>query len=293
MSSVPTSEVTAIASNAGSRWFWLVPLLAVIAAGALGYDAWRHRGPIITIEFPQGAGISAGDPVMLRGVRVGEVTRVAMTRDLTTVEVLARLHKDASALAVEGSRFWIVRPEISAGRVSGLDTLLGPRYLQCDPGSGKPSARFAGLNRPPAGGTTDGLELVIEATQSGSLGADSPIVYRGVRVGTVRGISLAPDARRVEIAVVIDAPYGNLVRTNTQFWNAGGLGLDWGLIRGLKVQAGSLETLVAGGIAFATPTRAGEPVQDGHRFGLSDEAKKEWLDWAPTIEIKPADAPAK
>jgi paraquat-inducible protein B len=273
-------------SNAGSRWFWLIPLLAALATGAFVFDAWRQRGPLVTISFAHGAGIGAGDPVMFRGVRIGEVARVATSADLSMIEVSARLHKDAAGLAVEGSRFWIVRPEISAGRVTGLDALLGPRYLQGEPGSGKPATKFMGLERPPAAGGDGGLAIVIEAPQTGSIGVDSPIVYRGIRVGSVRGVTLSADARRVDIAAVVDEPYARLVRANTQFWNAGGLGLDWGIIRGLKVQAGSLETLVAGGIAFATPNRPGDEVLDGHRFTLADEAKKEWLDWAPAIPLK-------
>jgi len=273
-------------SNAGSRWFWLIPLLAALATGAFVFDAWRHRGPLITISFSHGAGIGAGDPVMFRGVRIGEVARVATSADLSMIEVSARLHKDAAALAVEGSRFWIVRPEISAGRVTGLDALLGPRYLQGEPGTGPQATRFAGLDRPPAGGAGEGLEIVIEAPQTGSIGVDSPIVYRGIRVGTVRGVSLSVDSRRVDIAAVVEEPYASLVRSNTQFWNAGGLGLDWGFIRGLKVQAGSLETLVAGGIAFATPNKPGEEILDGHRFTLAEEAKKDWLEWAPSIPLK-------
>jgi len=232
---------------------------------------------------------------MLHGVRVGEVRSVRVSSDLSKVIVDARLHSDAAGLAVEGTRFWIVRPEISAGRVAGLDTIFGPRYLQCAPGEGKPAQQFAGLTRPPAGlgETNGGLEIIIEAAQSGSLGVDSPVVYRGVRVRTVHDIALAANAKRVELSVVIDGPYRDLVRSNTRFWNAGGIGLDWGLIRGFKVQAGSLETLVAGGIAFATPTKAGDLVEPGRRFELAEAPKDAWTDWAPGIDVPPAGTAAK
>jgi paraquat-inducible protein B len=286
MSTESSAPVAVVTRDRGSLWLWLLPVLALIATGAFAFDAWRQRGPLITIEFAHGAGVVPGDPVMLRGVRVGEVRTVHMSRDLTHVNVEARLRKDAAALAAEGTRFWIVRPEISAGRVAGLDTIFGPRYLQCDPGTGKAASRFAGLDRPPANITNGGLEIIIEAAASGSLGIDSPVVYRGVRVGTVRDIALAPDARKVELSVVIDAPYRDLVRANSRFWNAGGIGLDWGLIRGFKVQAGSLETLVAGGIAFATPTKLGEAVSPGQRFALADAPKDDWLEWSPDISIK-------
>src|SRR5262245_27244074 len=122
------SPTAIVVRDRGSLWLWVLPLLAAIATGAFVFDAWRQRGPLITIEFAQGAGIGPGDPVMLRGVRVGEVRAVRVSRDLAHVDVEARLRNDATGLTAEGTRYWIVRPEISAGRVAGLDTIFGPRY---------------------------------------------------------------------------------------------------------------------------------------------------------------------
>jgi paraquat-inducible protein B len=266
---------------------WIVPLIAVAAAMALGWQAWGQRGPVVWVEFERGEGIAAGDPVNFRGVRVGGVKSVTLSGDLKRVVVEARLRKDAAGLAVEGSQFWIVRPEISAARVAGLDAILGPRYLECEPGAGKRATRFAGLDQPPGKNAPgDGaLTVIVEAAERGSLVADSPVVYRGIKVGAVRDLGLAPDARSVEVTLAIDPAYRNLVRSNSRFWNAGGIGVDWGLWRGLSVKAGSLETVVAGGIAFATPTKPGDPVKDGTRFPLADQPKSDWLEWSPAMEL--------
>jgi paraquat-inducible protein B len=224
-------------------------------------------------------------------MRVGEVKAVRLSPDLSRVAVDARLRRDAAGLAAEGSQWWIVRPEISAGRVSGLDALLGPRYLEVHPGKGPRTVQFTGLDRPPGGGhdpqsaATGGLELVIDAPQRGSLAVDSPVVYRGIKVGSVRAMRLASKAQSIEVVIVIDGEFRSLVRANSRFWNAGGIGVDWGLIRGLQVRAGSFEALVAGAIAFATPTKPGDPVENGHRFPLADEPKDDWLTWAPPIEL--------
>lgn len=286
------SNGAVVVRDRGSLWLWLIPMLAVIASGAAGYQAWAQRGPMITVEFAEGSGIAAGDPVLYRGVRVGDVHAVKMKADLSKVVVEARLRKDASNMGVEGSQFWIVRPEISVGRVAGLDTLLGPRYLQCEPGSGKPALVFAGLDRPLARANQVGsLDVIVEASQRGSLDVGSPVVYRGVRVGTVRDVGLAGDARKVEMTLLIEAPYRDLVRNNSRFWNAGGIGLDWGLMRGLSLKAGSLETIVAGGIAFATPTKPDDIAATGHRFALAEGPKPEWLEWAPGIEIRAETGP--
>src|ERR1043165_6318116 len=98
-----------------------------------------------------------------------------------------------------------------------------------------------------------------------------------MQVGSVRSLALSGNAQSVEVAVVIDAEYRGLVRANSKFWNAGGVGVDWGIIRGLTVKAGSLETLMAGAVAFATPTRPGEMVENGHRYAVAEGPKDEWL----------------
>lgn len=288
------SSAATVVKDRGSLWLWLVPMLAVIASGAVAYQAWSQRGPLITVEFAEGSGISAGDPVLYRGVRVGDVHAVKMKADLSRVLVEARLRRDAANIGAEGTQFWIVRPEISVGRVAGLDTLLGPRYLQCEPGIGKPTLAFVGLDRPPAkANQTGSLDVIVEAPQRGSLDVGSAVLYRGIRVGTVRDVVLASDARKVELTLLIEAPYRDLVRANSKFWNLGGIGFDWGLLKGLSVKAGSLESIVSGGIAFATPNKPEEVAAPGHRFSLADAAKPEWLEWAPAIEIKSETASAR
>ena len=49
----------------------------------------------------------------------------------------------------EGTRFWIVRPRVGFGGVSGLGTLLSGAYVEFDPGEGQPAHDFVGLAEPP------------------------------------------------------------------------------------------------------------------------------------------------
>jgi paraquat-inducible protein B len=188
--------------------------------------------------------------------------------------------------------------------VSGLETLLGPRHLEVDPGpaGSKPESQFNGLDRAPlragrtfrsgtdqetvnddSGAPARGLELVLQAGRLGSITATSPVLFRGVRVGSVTGVRLAEDARTVDLTILVEPQYGRLVKSNTRFWNAGGLGVDFGLIHGLTVNAKSIESLITGGVEFATPNKPGDAVEPGHRFKLEDEPEKAWLEWAPPL----------
>ncbi|MOA65739.1 hypothetical protein D3C78_1922330 [compost metagenome] len=49
----------------------------------------------------------------------------------------------------------------------------------------------------------------------------------------------------------------------------------------------SLEALLEGGIAFATPDnpQMGGPARPGQTYALNDEVSEEWLKWAPKIVL--------
>jgi len=302
VSELPTASVeqTGLAgararAGRGVSALWFVPVLAVALVGVLFFQAYSQRGIWIEILFANGDGLRAGDPVSYRGVQVGKVREVGLAQDMTSVTVRVELNKDAAGLAVVGTKFWVVRPELSLTRVAGLETLLGPRYIEAEPPAGETaggavaSRKFEGLRAPPRGvspgspGTGGGLDLVLSAARLGSITPGSPVVYREVRVGTVMGATLAEDARRVEIAVRIDPPHAHLVRDNSRFWNVSGIGLDLG-ISGLKLRAGSLESVLAGGIAFATPSRPGGEVMPGTKFDLAEAAEDAWLKWEPELK---------
>jgi paraquat-inducible protein B len=117
------------------------------------------------------------------------------------------------------------------------------------------------------------------------------VFYREVKVGVVENSQLDPHATGVLIRIRVQTPYLNLVRTNTRFWNAGGVSFKMSLL-GAELKSTSLESLFTGGIAFATPDTGRQlaPVAPaGTLFTLHAEVDKDWLKWAPRIDITPPD----
>ena len=82
------------------------------------------------------------------------------------------------------------------------------------------------------------------------------------------------------------------MRSNSVFWNAGGISADLGL-RGLHVHAESLKALLSGGVAFATPPKPGHRVSEGSVFQLHPKAKDDWLEWETDYSGKEDEAEAK
>jgi paraquat-inducible protein B len=109
-----------------------------------------------------------------------------------------------------------------------------------------------------------------------------------VKVGLVDEHRLSPDGTRVLVTIVIFEPYHQLVRAQTRFWNSGGISVKIGLT-GAELRSNSLESLLAGGVSFATPDDAarGQPPPDGTIFDLHDEHEKAWLKWQPRIPLEP------
>ncbi len=271
---------------------WIVPLVALALGGWLIFQALRDRGREIDIDFADGTGVEEGKTQLkYKGGTVGQVTAVDLKKDLSGVVVRVRLQKAADALARQGSLFWIERPRIGFSGVSGLGTLLTGVQVEVRPGPGPEARHFTGLEKaPPPIPPNTGKTFLLSSDKLASLNVGSPVFYREFKVGEVEASRLADDATAVIVRIRIEDPYVALVRTDTRFWNAGGFSFKVGLL-GAELKNTSLEALVSGGVAFATP----EPGKDGQLaplapedslFQIQNEHDKAWLTWAPHIPIQ-------
>jgi paraquat-inducible protein B len=233
------------------RLVWLVPIVAAIIGISLLVRNWENEGPRITITFLSGEGVQVGKTlVKYRDVTVGRVSAVVLSADHQTVLVTAELSKDAASLLKADTQFWIVRPRIGVGSVSGLDTLLSGVYIGMKTGTATLSERqFVGLENPPAlSHGPHGRELQLRAARAGSLAIGAPVYFRQFHVGRVIDENLLPDGS-TRVTVFVEAPYDRFVTPVTRFWNASGIDVKLGA-DGLSVQTESLAAVLAGGLAF-------------------------------------------
>jgi paraquat-inducible protein B len=275
---------------------WVVPILALaIGAWMLARDE-LNRGPEISIDFADGSGIEAGKTTLLYlGVTAGTVKSVALKPGLSGVTVHVRLEKVAKALASEGSKFWIVHPEIGLSGIKGLETLVSGVRLSVIPGTGPATTQFTGLDKAPAPDVVDeGRSFILKSNKLGSLTTGAPVFYREFKVGDVEASRLSDDSTSVLVRIHIDGPYVALVRTSTVFWNTGGFSFKVSLL-GAELKDTSLESLLAGGVEFATPDTPplAPPAEAGTEFNLAPEADKTWLGWYPKISVKSPDSVLK
>jgi paraquat-inducible protein B len=272
---------------------WVVPLVAAAIGIWMGLREFRNRGPEISIDFADGSGVDAGKTTLeYKGITAGTVESVELKPDLRGVTLKLRLKKNAASLANAGSKFWIVHPEIGFSGVHGLETLVSGVRIQVLPGGGPTAKYFKGLDATPAPQVVDeGRSFILQADKLGSLTTGAPVFYRELKVGSVEASRLSDDSTSVLIRIHIEEPYKDLVRTSTRFWNTGGFSFKVSLF-GAQLKDTSLESLVSGGIAFATPDAPplAPAAESGAQFGLASDPGKEWGSWAPKIPVQSPDS---
>ena len=273
---IPLEELpeVAVTSREGFSIVWIIPLVAALLGGWLAYKTISEAGSTITITFNNGEGLEAGKTkVKYKSVEIGTVETVRISENLSQVVVTAKMGKETETHLTTNTQFWVVRPQIGLSGISGLETLVSGAYIDADPRPGDPTLEFIGLENPP--GVTafeDGSQFQLIAEQLGSCYPGAPVFLRGIKVGRILGHELSKDNQSVFIDIFIQAPYHLLVQDTSRFWQRAGIEASIGA-EGIDVKMESLASMVAGGVAFDTPTMAGgtgKPSRPGTMFELFD-----------------------
>jgi paraquat-inducible protein B len=238
----------------GISLVWLVPLVVALVAGWLVYSTLSEQGPKITVAFRTAEGIEAGKTkVRYKNIEVGLVQSVRFSDDFSHVVLHVQMAKDTVGFLGRGAKFWVVRPQLSLRGVSGLSTLVSGAYIEIEPGQGRKQRHFEGLETPPViKAEESGIRVTLLSKDLGSLDAGSPVYYRGILAGEVLGYELGNDQKSVLVYAFIRAPFDQLVRSNSRFWNVSGVDVDVSS-EGLFVRTESMESVIFGGLAFETP----------------------------------------
>jgi len=238
---------------------WAIPIVAILLGASLVVQTYLAKGPTIEIEFPVAAGIKVGaTPIKLLDVEVGLVVDVRLNESLDGIVAVAELDSSAAAYLEEGTIFWLVQPRLSLAGISGLETLLSGQFIQVVPGpGGATQSVFQGRMDPPIGVRyPNGKSIVLETEQLGSIAQGTPIYHRGLLAGEVEHYELADGEGAIRVYAMIDEAFTARVRENSLFWNASGVDARIGL-GGVEIRTEGVEAILAGGIAFSTPTSEG------------------------------------
>ncbi len=266
-SEIPTAAIRTSQEVQAQRWrtrLWWLTALCVITAIVVTISSMRKQGAKIVVHFKQGHGLKAGDSLKYRGVDVGSVSEVRMDKDLAGVQVHIQLAPEHEALANSDSAFWIERPRLRLGQVSGLETVIGAKFVGVLPGpidKGTRQSEFVGLEYPLISADQDSLELRVRFPTGEGLTTGDPVRYLGIDVGEVTNVELTDDLQAVWVGVRLMGSAQKLARVGTQFWIERPR-LDISEVRGL-------DTLIAGRYLALEPP-LGASAQASEFNGLSE-----------------------
>jgi paraquat-inducible protein B len=250
---------------------WILPAVVILAGVFVVIHEMLAQGTSVEIRFVDAEDLEANKTkIRYKDVEIGEVRDIHVGKDRKEVIVNAVIHRDASDYLVADTRFWVVRPRVSAAGVTGLGTLLSGTYISVDVGrSAVGSKRFVGLEVPPIV-TADlpGREFVLHAEDLGSLSIGSLVFYRHLTAGQVVGYSLDPGGTGVTLKIFVNAPFDTYINGGTRFWQASGIDMSINS-DGVKLRTESLTSILQGGVAFqALPGSIPTPVPVDTSFTL-------------------------
>ena len=282
------AEIETRAADSMLGRLWLLPVAALVLAFVLVWWSLPKSGVAIKIHFPEGHGLQTEDVVRFRGIDVGVVEEVKLNTELSGVDVQVMLKPFARKLAREGTRFWIVRPELSLTEISGLETAVGHKYIGLLPGN---EATMPGIdskdcpkNRQMLTPTMD-LKSSFEAvndTASTRVPRSNVEALKSVR-SSRSGFS--QNARFVDVRARIYEVYRGFLNSETRFWASSGVDFDFSLGGGVKLKAESLETIAKGGVSMLTISDRGTPVSSGQVFKLYPEPEDDWFEKADGVRL--------
>ena len=257
---------------------WILPLLVVVVGGFVVIQQKLAQGPSIDIDFQSADGLETNKTkIRYKDVDIGDVTDIHVSKDRKKVVVTARIHRDAADYLVEDTRFWVVRPRLTGGGVTGLGTLVSGAYISLDIGHSQVKRRsFSGLEVPPiVTSELPGREYILRADDIGSLSVGSTVFYRHIAVGQVVAYSLDPGGSSVTIKIFIYDPFDNYVGASTRFWQASGIDMSINS-DGVKLETESLTSILQGGVAFQSPPQApaSAPVAADTAFSLFTDRER-------------------
>ncbi|MHB1321355.1 MAG: PqiB family protein [Acidithiobacillus ferrivorans] len=254
-----------------SRWpglIWAVPIAALAIVGWLALRTYMDHGPSITVQFGTIGGIKADHTVVkYRGVTVGHVTAVKLSKSLGEIFVTLEFDNYMADHLGKGTRFWIAGEKVSFANLSSLKSLIAGPYIGIDPHSGPTINHVVGLKEEPVlKSEPKEVTVILHTPEKGNISWGAPVLFKGQEIGKVRGESMRSDGSGFDIYASIPEKYLHLLNARSRFWSSGSIAFNlFGHHPGIHMPG--ISALLSGAVSFSTPKNGGV-VNNEHIFPL-------------------------
>lgn len=236
----------------------------------------------ITLFSEASYGLTVGNLVKYKSVIIGNVQKVRIVKE--GVELDLKIDSKYAYLMKEDTLFWTESFEMSLQGVQNFSAALKGTSIALEAGASNVEKTYFNLMKdaPSPHLNEEGLRVVVHAQRLGGIKKDTPVYYRQVKIGSVTQYRLSDDATGVDVELFIEPCYSHLIRGNSYFYNASGIGMEVSLLSA-KIRTETLESVMTGGIAVLTPDNYTFQAKDGQLFKLNDDFDKSALSWAPKL----------
>lgn len=251
-------------------------------------DPKISNGLNIVLDSANAEGLDVKAPVLFKGVKVGEITKVDISPDGANAVINASIYAPYAGFVKTGSVFWItdaVTANINLFGQSNVDieplkaVLTGSISFTSPLRKGesvKAGQEFtlystmpgSGASRSDTKAKTGGLKVLLNSTNVRGLEAGAPLVYKGVKTGSIIKISIAKDGKAAVVTANIENEYAHLVNAQSVFWITDAVDADIHLFSRSSVQVEPLIDMLKGSISFASPIPDATQVKSGAEFTL-------------------------
>ena len=254
------------------------------------FEQARSAGLSIRIHFNDFTGLKINTKVVYQEQEVGRVERLVFNDDEIGVTALVLLNDVGAKYAKQNSKFWLVEPVIGLVGSKDVAHLLEGAFIALIPDtdlSNNVKIEFQALSMAPTVTQLPyGLNIKLSAQRLGSIRVGNPVLYRQITVGKVIGIDLSTTADTVNVFINIAKRYAPLVNNGSKFWNTSGINVEASIFSGINIDSESIETLISGGVGFATPETSNKNSKlTKQSFTLHQDVDSDWLEWQPKITI--------
>jgi paraquat-inducible protein B len=236
----------------------------------------------ITLFSKDSYGLITGNLVMYKSVIIGHVENVSLVKE--GVELDIKVDSKYRYLMREDTLFWTESFEMSLQGIENFSAALKGNFIVLKPGISEKMKDYYHLlsKAPSAHLNEEGLRVVVQAQRLGSIKEGTPVYYRQIRIGSAIQYRLNDDATGVDIELFIEPCYAHLIRSNSYFYNASGIGMQVSLLSA-KIQTETLDSILTGGIGVLTPDDYTAQAEKAQLFKLHEDFDENALRWAPKL----------
>lgn len=251
-------------------------------------DSKISNGLNIVLDSANAEGLDVKAPVLYKGVKVGEITKVDISADGANAVFNVSIYAPYAGFVKTSSVFWItdaVNADINLFGQSKVDleplkAMLSGSISFISPlqkgEAAKAGQEFTLYSTMPGSGAssgdikakTGGLKVLLNSANVQGLEAGAPLVYKGVKAGSITKISISKDGKAAVVTAYIEREYVHLVNVKSVFWITNAVDADIHLFSHSSVQVEPLIDMLKGSISFASPTPDAAQVKSGAEFIL-------------------------